>query len=170
MKLPIQVSKDRFDLADGLARIPGLSCKHYSLTCHKGCDDLLTALHLHTRTIRNSTTDPLTTKRGMSVVAGYAFNKDQVPVETRRKGLRCLNNILVLTEPLRQVFVDEKYPEKVIELLRVRFKIQPVSGLAMDLIRITLGRRCRRRTGSLQFASVSISQDKSRSDALFRSA
>jgi hypothetical protein len=54
----------------------------------------------------------------MCVVAGWTFEKEHVPAETRRKGLRCLNNILVLAEPLRQVFANEKYPLKVVEILR----------------------------------------------------
>ena len=102
--------------------MPAFSCKHGPLTRHEECDEMLTSLHLHTRTIRNYATDPLTSKHGMSVVAGYAFDKGKIPAETRRKGLRCLNNILVLAEPLRQVFVDEKNPEKVIEILKVRCK------------------------------------------------
>ena len=83
------------------------------------CDETLTSLHLYTRTITNPNSDPLTTKRGLSIVGGYAFDNDHVPLATSRIAARCLNNIIVLAEPMRQVFVDEQYPHKVIERLKV---------------------------------------------------
>lgn len=83
------------------------------------CDEALTSLHLYTRTIRNPSSDPLTTRRGLSIVGRYAFDKDDVPLGTSRIAARCLNNIIVLAEPMRQVFVDEQYPQKVIERLKV---------------------------------------------------
>lgn len=83
------------------------------------CDETLSSLHLYTRTIRNPNSDPLTTKRGLSIVGHYAFPNDDVPITTSRIAARCLNNIIVLAEPMRQVFVDEQYPQKVIDRLKV---------------------------------------------------
>ncbi|KEZ44766.1 hypothetical protein SAPIO_CDS2866 [Scedosporium apiospermum] len=62
--------------------------------------------------------DPLTTKRGLSVVGRYAFDNENVPLNTRRIAARCLNNIIVLAQPMRQVFVDEGYPQKVVARLK----------------------------------------------------
>lgn len=89
------------------------------------CDETLTSLHLYTRTIRSPNTDPLTTKRGLSIVGRYAFDNDKVSLSTSRIAARCLNNIIVLAEPMRQVFVDEGYPEKVIQRLKVCCPICP---------------------------------------------
>ena len=83
------------------------------------CDEILTSLHIYTRTIRNPFSDPLTTKRGLSIVGRYAFGSPDVPLNTQRIAARCLNNIIVLAQPMRQVFVDEGYPQKVIARLKV---------------------------------------------------
>ncbi|CAI4211568.1 unnamed protein product [Parascedosporium putredinis] len=84
------------------------------------CDEILTSLHIYTRTIRNPFSDPLTTKRGLSIVGRYAFanDSDAIPINTQRIASRCLNNIVVLAQPMRQVFVDEGYPQKVVARLK----------------------------------------------------
>lgn len=100
---------------------------HASDSNHVECDDTLTSLHLYTRTIRSPNSDPLTTKRGLSIVGRYAFpSDDHVPLATSRIAARCLNNIIVLAEPMRQVFVDEQYPQKVIDRLKVPRPSAPI--------------------------------------------
>lgn len=98
------------------------------------CDETLTSLHLYTRTIRSPNTDPLTTKRGLSIVGRYAFDNDNVSLSTSRIAARCLNNIIVLAEPMRQVFVDEQYPQKVIQRLKVSFFIRLYSPARARLL------------------------------------
>lgn len=113
------------------------------------CDETLTSLHLYTRTIRSPNTDPLTTKRGLSIVGRYAFDNDNVSLSTSRIAARCLNNIIVLAEPMRQVFVDEQYPQKVIQRLKVSSSVSPMSvssGPASD--HSAFNRKETRRTSS----------------------
>ena len=105
---------------------------HWVWSCVTDCDELecdeaLTSLHLYTRTIGNPNSDPLTTRRGLSIVGRYAFGNDDVSISTSRIAARCLNNIIVLAEPMRQVFVDEQYPEKVIRRLKV---LEPLAHLS----------------------------------------
>lgn len=97
------------------------------------CDEALTSLHLYTRTIANPNKDPLTTRRGLSIVGRYAFDNDDVSLSTSRIAARCLNNIIVLAEPMRQVFVDEEYPEKVIRRLKVLEPLTPLLGLVSNV-------------------------------------
>ncbi|KAI1963981.1 hypothetical protein LOZ58_001842 [Ophidiomyces ophidiicola] len=59
----------------------------------------------------------LFTKRALSILCFYGFD-DASPATTRRLALRCLCNVLLLSVPTRQIFVDENCPKKAIELLK----------------------------------------------------
>ncbi|KZM25577.1 hypothetical protein ST47_g3330 [Ascochyta rabiei] len=59
---------------------------------------------------------PLFTKRGVQVLSSHALD-DRTP--NYRIALRCLNNVLARSIPTRQIFVDEDYPERVVNLMKI---------------------------------------------------
>lgn len=99
------------------------SCVTKLLTQSIECKELIELLLPHTRSSSDQSLRPLCTKRGLDVLGCYAFDH-AAPIE-RRIALRCLNNILVRDASTRQVFVDEGYPQKVVQLMKVLNPIAP---------------------------------------------
>ncbi|KAF4990903.1 hypothetical protein FDECE_14211 [Fusarium decemcellulare] len=77
---------------------------------------MLEQILAHTRTKAEAYLAPLFTKRGLKVLGRYAFDDSKAPESV--VALRCLNNALVRSVPTRRLFVDEGYPEKVLELMK----------------------------------------------------
>jgi hypothetical protein len=63
---------------------------------------------------------PLATNQAVSVLCRYGFD-GVFPNPAAHTALRCLCNILLLAEPLRQTFVDEGYPRKASERMKVQW-------------------------------------------------
>jgi hypothetical protein len=81
------------------------------------CEEWLRRLLFHTRSSADGDLSPLFTRRGIRVLGRYAFESGAS--NKHPAALRCLNNILVRAVPTRQLFVDEGYPGKVVELMKV---------------------------------------------------
>ncbi|KAJ3534288.1 hypothetical protein NM208_g7604 [Fusarium decemcellulare] len=77
---------------------------------------MLEQILAHTRTKTEAYLAPLFTKRGLEILGRYAFDDSKAPESV--VALRCLNNALVRSVPTRRLFVDEGYPEKVLELMK----------------------------------------------------
>ncbi|RAK95401.1 synembryn [Aspergillus ibericus CBS 121593] len=60
--------------------------------------------------------EPLSTERCLSILRHYAF--DTRSNLTSQIALRCLSNIILLSTPAKQIFVDQGYPELAILLLQ----------------------------------------------------
>ncbi|KAF2254367.1 hypothetical protein BU26DRAFT_527508 [Trematosphaeria pertusa] len=76
-------------------------------------NDILQRLRSHTSL---DELDPLFTERGVSICCHYGF--DVSSPTTGRIALRCLCNILLLAEPTRQMFVNEKYIKETVERMK----------------------------------------------------
>lgn len=58
-------------------------------------------------------------KEGIATIGRGAFGAPSASPTTRHLAMRCLNNILYLSKPMRQLFVNSDFPKALIGLMGV---------------------------------------------------